>query len=75
MTGGEYLRAITKLGLSKAEAGVFFGKTDRTSRTWATHGPSYRAAMVLRLMQAQGLSVDDVNEIMLSAKRRKRREA
>jgi hypothetical protein len=72
MTAQEYLEAIQRLGLSKEQAAEFMDIAGRTSRNYATTGPPVVVAMLLRVMLAEGLSVDDVNLIMRRSERKRK---
>jgi hypothetical protein len=64
MTGKQYVEALNGVGLNPATAAKFLHKSERSSRYYAALGPPAVVEMLLRVMLAQGLSADDVNQLM-----------
>jgi hypothetical protein len=64
MTGEQYQKAIDQIGLTQVGAAAFFGLTSRTLRNYQTTGPPMAIAMLLRVMIAEHISVDEVNQLM-----------
>ena len=68
MSPDEYRAAIAALGLNQREAADFLDAHEVTSRRWASNKPNHLAvprpyAMLLRVMIAKGLTVEDVRKI------------
>lgn len=62
MTPNQYRAAIAKLGLSQVGAARLFGVNDVTSRRWAKSGVSGTVVILLRLMLAGRITVEDVEK-------------
>ena len=61
MTGKQYLAALKALGLSQRSGAKFLGVNERTSRRWATDGPSWEpVAILLRFMLRDGRTPQDI---------------
>ena len=69
MTPEAYKAAIAALGLNQREAADFLDAHEVTGRQWASDKPKTRRiiprpyAMLLQVMIAKGLTVEDVREI------------
>jgi hypothetical protein len=64
MDGRTYVRRITRMGLSQAQAGPFFGVSDRTSRAWAQKGTPKAIAMLIKLMDREDYTVEDAEGLL-----------
>lgn len=64
MTKREYREAIERLGLNQIQAGEFLRVSERTSRNYAAHGAPGVVEMLLRVMLAEHISVEEVNQLM-----------
>lgn len=62
MTANQYRTALSRLGLSQVGAARLFGVNDVTSRRWAKDGVSGTVAILLRLMVAGKVSIEDVEK-------------
>lgn len=62
MTGPEYATAIKALGLSKNGAGRFFGYHAVSGHRWAVDGPPEPVAMILRICQNMGWTLDELRQ-------------
>lgn len=63
MTANQYRAALAKLGLSQVGAARLFGVNDVTSRRWAKSGVSGTVAILLRLLLAKKISVEDIEAV------------
>lgn len=63
MTANQYRAALAKLELTQAGAAHLFGIGERTSRRWAEIGVEGTAEVLLRLMVAGKVSVEDVKAV------------
>jgi hypothetical protein len=69
MTSKQYRNAIEALGLTQVDAAKFFGVSERQSRYWAARDGSpipipITVEMILRIMLAKDISVEDVGSIL-----------
>jgi hypothetical protein len=62
MTATQYRNALSRLGLSQVGAARLFGVNDVTSRRWAKDGVSGTVAILLRLMVAGKVTIEDVQK-------------
>jgi hypothetical protein len=62
VTANQYRTALSRLGLSQVGAARLFGVNDVTSRRWAKDGVSGTVAILLRLMVAGKVSIEDVEK-------------
>jgi len=60
MTANQYRAALAKLGLSQVGAARLFGVNDVTSRRWAKSGVSGTVAILLRLLVAKKITIEDI---------------
>lgn len=63
MTANQYRAALAKLGLSQVGAARLFGVNDVTSRRWAKSGVSGTVAILLRLLLAKKITVEDIEAV------------
>ena len=65
MTPAEYREALAALNLSQVGAARLFGVDPRTSRHWAASmNPPQSVALCLRMMLAQGVTVDEAKQLI-----------
>lgn len=60
MTANQYRAALARLGLSQVGAARLFGVNDVTSRRWAKSGVHGTVAILLRLLLAKKITVEDI---------------
>lgn len=60
MTANQYRSALAKLGLTQVGAARLFGVNDVTSRRWAKNGVTGTVAILLRLLLAKKITVEDI---------------
>jgi hypothetical protein len=63
MTANQYRAALAKLGLPQVGAARLFGVNDVTSRRWAKSGVSGTVAILLRLLVAKKITVEDIEAV------------
>ena len=63
MTASQYRALLSRLGLSQVGAAKLLRVGDRTSRRWAQNGVTGTAAVVLRLLEAGTISVEDIEAV------------
>jgi hypothetical protein len=63
MTANQYRAALAKLGLSQVGAARLFGVNDVTSRRWAKSGVSGTVAILLRLLVAKKITIEDIEAV------------
>jgi hypothetical protein len=68
MTSKQYRRAIETLGLTQVAAAKFFGVSDRQSRYWAADGAPPMVEIILRIMLAKRMTVEEVETIVRRTK-------
>lgn len=64
MTGLQYRDSFAYFGLNQVQAAKFFGVSERTSRYWAAGGPPAIVHMLLHVMIARGITVEQVNYLI-----------
>jgi hypothetical protein len=64
MTPKQYRDALAAVDLTIVGAATFFGMSERTSRYYAAQGTDGAVEMLLRVMIARGISVEEVNQLM-----------
>lgn len=62
MTSQQYRDALAVLGLTQVGAARLLGVNEATSRRWAAHGVTGTAAILLRLLVLEKVSIQDVKE-------------
>lgn len=60
MTANQFRAALSRLELSQLGAARLFKVGERTARRWAEHGVSGPPAILLKLMAAGKIDVEDV---------------
>lgn len=60
MTANQYRAALAKLELTQVGAARLLGVGERTSRRWAEEGVTGSAAILLRLMVAGKVTIEEV---------------
>lgn len=60
MDAEQYRRALAQLALSQEAAGVEFGSSPRSGQRWAAEGPPASVAILVRLLLARKISLEDV---------------
>lgn len=63
MTANQYRAALAKLELSQVGAARLFGVNDVTSRRWAKSGVTGTVAILLRLLLAKKITVEDIEAV------------
>ena len=63
MTANQYRAALAKLGLSQVGAARLFEVNDVTSRRWAKSGVSGTVAILLRLLVAKKITIEDIEAV------------
>jgi hypothetical protein len=69
MTANQYRAALAKLGLTQVGAARLFGVNDATSRRWARFGVNGTAVLLLRLLLAGKVTIEDVEAARKGQKR------
>jgi hypothetical protein len=64
MTPIRYRESIAALGMTPAEAGVFFGQSAKTGREWQYRGPPIALAMLLYLMEFENIMPAELESIL-----------
>lgn len=63
MTANQYRAALSRLGLTQVGAARLLGVNEATSRRWARYGVTGTAAIVLRLLTAGKVTVEDIEAV------------
>lgn len=63
MTSAQYKAALSSFGISQAEAAKLLHIGERTSKRWAAQGVEGPAAILLRLLLAGKLTIDDIRKL------------
>lgn len=63
MTANQYRATLAALGLTQVGAARLFGIADKTSRNWAREGVQGTAAILLALMRAGKVQIEDVEAV------------
>ncbi len=63
MTANQYRAVLRRLGLTQVGAARLLGVNEATSRRWARYGVTGTAELLLRLLAAGKITVEDIEAV------------